>query len=225
MWRSRLDGTERTQLTFSPMRAHQPHWSPDGTHIAFMASQPGKPWQIYLISAAGGPAEVQTEEKINEGDLSWLPDGRLVFGRMPWMEYGNSADSAVHILDVKTHAVSALPNSDGLFSPRVSPDGRYLAAFSVDSKKLLLYNLATRKTSQLATGQFAYLNWSKDGHFIYLEDYEHGDDIVRINVPDGRVQHLVSAKEVPRGSDPWSSWLGVAPDDSPIVMRDQSTEE
>jgi len=34
-WRSRFDGTERVQLTFSPMVAALPHFSPDGQRIAF----------------------------------------------------------------------------------------------------------------------------------------------------------------------------------------------
>src|SRR5262249_14335057 len=35
LWRSRVDGTSRLQLTFLPMRAILPHWSPDGKRIAF----------------------------------------------------------------------------------------------------------------------------------------------------------------------------------------------
>src|SRR5882762_1217593 len=37
LWRSKVDGSERTQLTYAPMQAHMPRWSPDGTQIAFMA--------------------------------------------------------------------------------------------------------------------------------------------------------------------------------------------
>src|SRR5262249_38008470 len=36
LWRSRADGGERLQLTFSPMAVMAPRWSPDGMHIAFM---------------------------------------------------------------------------------------------------------------------------------------------------------------------------------------------
>jgi hypothetical protein len=107
----------------------------------------------------------------------------------------------------------------------VSPDGRYLAALSADSKKLMLYEFATRKWSQLAQATFAYDNWSQDSRYIYLEDYSQGDDIVRVSVQGGPLQRLESVKDVPRGSDPWASWLGLAPDDAPLLMRDQSTQE
>ena len=39
LWRSRADGSERLQLTFPPVTAWLPHWSPDGTQIAYINTQ------------------------------------------------------------------------------------------------------------------------------------------------------------------------------------------
>ena len=48
---SRLDGSDRRQLTFAPMRAFSPRWSPDGSQISFHASrEPGLLDKIYLVS-------------------------------------------------------------------------------------------------------------------------------------------------------------------------------
>ena len=52
LWRSKADGTSRTQMTYVPMQVHMPRWSPDGSQIAFMASHPGKPWKIFVMPAA-----------------------------------------------------------------------------------------------------------------------------------------------------------------------------
>jgi hypothetical protein len=40
-----------------------------------------------------------------------------------------------------------IPGSQDLFSPRWSPDGRYLAAMNQQSTKLLLYDFKTQKWS------------------------------------------------------------------------------
>ena len=41
LWRSRIDGSERLQLTRPPMEVLQPSWSPDGGRIAFVEMSPG----------------------------------------------------------------------------------------------------------------------------------------------------------------------------------------
>jgi len=226
LWRSKPDGSERSQLTYPPLQVHLPHWSPDGKQVAFMASQPDQSWKLYLISSQGGTPQALTNEQVNESDLTWMPDGKsLVYGHMPWLQYASSSESGIEILDLNTRRISHVAGSQGLFSPRVSPDGHYLAAFSADSKKLMLYEFATQKWSQLAQATFAYNNWSHDSRYIYLEDYSQGDDIVRVSVPGGALQRLESVKDVPRGSDPWASWLGLGADDAPLLMRDQSSQE
>jgi len=50
------------------------------------------------------------------------------------------------------------------------------------------------------------------------------DDFVSISVPDGKVKSLFSLKEVPRGFDPFESWVGLTGDE-PLLMRDKSTQE
>ena len=227
LWRSKPDGSSRQQLTYSPMLAHMPRWSPDGTQIAFMASRPGKPWKIFVIPAEGGSPREVTAGSRNQGDPTWTPKGdAIVFAGMPWLEYGNAAGPNIHIADVKTSQVMDIPDSETLFSPRCSQDGRYVAALSADSARLMLYDIEKRHWSQLAVSRFAFENWSHDGKFIYAEDYpDKTDDIVRVNVATGKVDRLLSLKEIPRGFDPWEFWVGLAPDDSPLLMRDKSTQE
>jgi dipeptidyl aminopeptidase/acylaminoacyl peptidase len=232
LWRSKLDGSSRTQLTYAPMQAHMPRWSPDGTQIAFMASRPGKPWKIYVMPAEGGaPRELtagnHNQGDRNQGDPSWTAKGdSVVFAGMPWLEYGTATGPNIHIVDVKTAQVSDVPGSENLFSPRCSPDGRYLAALSADSTKLMLFDMDKKIWTQLAASQFGFENWSHDGKYLYAEDYSDStDDFVRVSVATGKEERLLSLKEVPRGFDPWEFWVGLAPDDSPLLMRDRSTQE
>jgi len=57
LWRSRVDGSERLQLTLPPMRVSLPRWSPDGKRIAFAGEVVGKPVKIYIVSEDGGTAK------------------------------------------------------------------------------------------------------------------------------------------------------------------------
>jgi Tol biopolymer transport system component len=227
LWRSQPEGNSRSQLTYPPMQAHLPHWSPDGAQIAFVGSQPGKPWKIFVMPAAGGTPQQLTAGDHNEGDPTWTPKGdAIVFAGTPWLEYGAASGPNIHIVDVKTSQVSDVPGSENLFSPRCSPDGRYVAALSADSTRLMLYDMANKTWKQLAQSRFAFENWSHDGKYLYAEDYSDKiDDLVRISVANGKVEHQLSLKEIPRGFDPWEFWVGLAPDDSPLLMRDRSTRE
>jgi eukaryotic-like serine/threonine-protein kinase len=227
LWRSKPDGSSRVQLTYAPMQAHMPRWSPDGTQIAFMASRPGKPWKIFVIPAAGGTQQELTAGNRNQGDPTWTPKGdAIVFAGMPWLEYGTASGPNIHIVDVKTSQISDVPNSDNLFSPRCSPDGRYIAALSSDSTKLMLYDMEKKSWAQLAVSKFGFENWSRDGKYLYAEDYsDKTDDLVRVNAASGKLENLFSLKDVPRGFDPWEFWIGLAPDDSLLLMRDKSTQE
>ncbi len=227
LWRSRPDGSLRTQLTFPPMQAHMPRWSPDGSQIAFMASRPGKPWKIFVVPAEGGTPKEVTNGNRNQGDPTWMPKGdAIVFAGMPWLEYGASAGPNIHIADLKTSEITDVPGSENLFSPRCSPDGRYIAALSADSIELMLYNTVKKSWSKLAEAKFGFENWSHDGKYLYAEDYSDKiDAMVRVNVANGKLETLFSLKEIPRGFDPWEFWIGLTPDDSVIMMRDRSTQE
>jgi len=79
LWRSRVDGTERLQLSPSSMvRAGAPQWSPDGKQIAFSAN-PGTNKHIYIVSVDGGaPKEVTKGERVDFYP-NWSRDGNSLF--------------------------------------------------------------------------------------------------------------------------------------------------
>jgi len=82
LWRSRVDGSQRMQLTYWPVYATLPRWSPDSEQIAFIGTEQGKPWKIFLISPEGGTAPEILPHDRQEVDATWSPDGRqIAFGR------------------------------------------------------------------------------------------------------------------------------------------------
>ena len=142
LWRSRIDGSERIELTTPPLRIFNMKWSPDNRRLAIMAKEPGKPWKIYLIDSEGGKLTPLLDEDRNEADPDWSPDGQsIVFGRLP-DRMDSRQPKAIYLLNLQTRKVTEIPNSTGLFSPRLSPDGRYIAAMRLDQKALLLFDRA-----------------------------------------------------------------------------------
>jgi len=144
LWRSKLDGSERLQLTYPPMYPVLPRWSPDGKQILFFefGQSADKPARIYEVSANGGsPRELMPDDHSQQLDPNWSPDGtKIIFAGE-----SNDPSSAIRILDLATHQISTLAASQGLYSPRWSPDGRHITAFSADSKTLLLFDVQTQK--------------------------------------------------------------------------------
>jgi len=227
LWRSRVEGSDRLQLTYPPVLAGLPHWSPDATQIAYVAGQPGRPLQTFLISAQGGAPQQMLAEDQPQLDATWSPEGKkIAFGRNG---ASGSEGQTISILDLVTHRVSTVPGSQNLFSPRWSPDGRYLAALNLDSTKLLLFDFKTQKWSDWITepGVVGYVNWSQDGSYLYYDSsFTDHPTFRRVKVGQTRSELLVDLKRLPRYlAPPAYGWSGVAPDGSALFTRDLSTDE
>ncbi|MGE5114764.1 MAG: winged helix-turn-helix domain-containing protein [Acidobacteriaceae bacterium] len=226
LWRSRTDGSERLQLTFPPMRVLLPKWSPDGQQIAFAAASPGHPWNIYLVPMGGGEPRQLLPDADNRVDVNWSPDGdSLLFGSF------DLPDHPIWIYDLRKSRVSTLPGSVGLFSPRWSPNGRYVCAITQQRPfRLKLFDFKTQKWTQLFDSDMGYPSWSRDSHYIYFEVNSSPVDsarIDRVRLSDRKVETIVDLKTLGRSATGIFDieWIGFAPDGSPLVARDISTQE
>ena len=218
LWLGRPDGTEQRQLTFPPQTAVLPRWSPDGQRIAYMSFSPGEKWESRIVAVEGGKPQPVTGTP-GDIDPSWSPEaGKLVLGR-------SSTDHTpphLIVVDLETGKVSILPGSEGLFSPRWSPDGRSIAALSADLARLALFEFATGRwrVLMIGRGSLGYPSWTRDGSRIQVQS---GSSIFRVRATDGHVQPVASLERVgpvvTAGS--WG-WIGIAPDDSPLVLREMS---
>src|SRR5262249_37397420 len=211
---SKVDGRERLQVTYTPMQASLPRWSPDGKQIVFTARVPGKPWKTYLISAEGGSPQQLMPEERREQDPGWSPDGKMLV-------FGDFDAKTIHLLDLNTRQVSKLPGSEGLFSPRWSPDGRYIAAIPVGSwDKLLLFDFTTQKWTELAKQRAAWPRWSRDGRYVYFNSIPENDPaLFRLRIGDRQIERLASMEYFRIASGSHGPWIGWALDDSPLVLR------
>jgi serine/threonine protein kinase/Tol biopolymer transport system component len=215
LMRSRVDGSEPLQLSVPPMRAHMPRWSPDGKELVFQAIVPGGQSQIYRVSAEGGTPQLLTPESCYQFDASWAPDGNsIVFD----VRKCNNA-VAIRQFDLRTRQVSLLPGGEGKISARWSPNGRYIAAYYAE--KMWLYDVTSQKWEELGDLSPSYPQWSSDGKYIYFSSTSQSNAaLFRVRIADRKVEQVVSLKDVWRtGSAGMGWWMGLAPDDSPLVLR------
>jgi eukaryotic-like serine/threonine-protein kinase len=225
LWRSHADGSNRMQLTYPPAQAHLPRWSADGKQIVFIGLR-GEKWKIFLISAEGGtPQELLPEDRDNEADPSFSFDTtQLAFGRIASF----NGTPTIKLVDLQTRQVSVLPGSDGVFSPRWSPDGRYLAVLSLDSLKLKFFDFKEHKWSEPITESavIGFPTWSRDSKYLYFDEGGTEPAFRRVKVGDARSEALFALKGLSLFSATMAgTWSGLAPDGSPLFARDVSLQE
>jgi eukaryotic-like serine/threonine-protein kinase len=226
LWRSKVDGTERLQLVPPPILGLQPQWSPDGKRIAFSGSVPGKPAHIYIVPADGGSVEEVTHGERDEVFPNWSLDGNsLFFGNEP-IDLAGVPTSAIYRLDLKTNRLTTLSGSEGMWSPKLSPDDGYIAALT-NTNHLVLLDMKAQTWTTLVQTAAGHPAWSRDVKYIYFDSSAEGDPaFYRVGAKDHKLERVASLKEVKRPtSASFGSWTGLALDDSPLALRDISTFE
>ncbi len=80
LWIASRDGGEARRLTSTPAVESDPHFSPDGTRIAFSSNRAGGDFgfAVYVISAEGGTPERLTWYPAYAFVRGWTPDGERV---------------------------------------------------------------------------------------------------------------------------------------------------
>ncbi|MGO4881259.1 MAG: hypothetical protein ACLP59_10595 [Bryobacteraceae bacterium] len=131
---------------------------------------------------------------------------------------------AIHLFDFQSGKTSDLPRSTGLWTARACPTGRYVAAVTRDNRKLMLYDMRTAAWTELATFADSSIGtnptWSKDGKFVYVDAPDSSDPaIYRISVPGKRLERLVSLKGIQRVHGNMGVWMGLTPDNLPLILR------
>jgi Tol biopolymer transport system component len=224
LWRSRVDGSERMQLTEAgKISAGLPRWSPDGKQIVFMGRTLSANWRAYLISANGGTFQDLVPEAAAGIDPGWTPDGNSI---VLSLTNQGSTGRGISVLDLQTRKVSDLPGAERLFSPRVSPDGKYIAAITTDSKILMLFDVTTQRWAELVRMPIGYPSWSHNGQYLYFDSiFSEDPAFCRIRISDHKLERLVSLSAVHRFWGELGEWAGLAPDDSLLIARDASNEE
>jgi serine/threonine protein kinase len=218
LWRSRLDGTEKLQLTDS--FAWMPKWSPDSKWIVF--SDFG---EIYRVSIDGGTPEKLTTEGKTELAPVWSPDGKSIAFNdypLPGQALG------IKVLDLATRKVSIMPGAEKFYVPSWSPDGKYMVAIAQNPSRMVLYAAAsgTWKDLKVFKAQWQYWVWANDSRSVYfaMKDPEPGEQpgMYRLTIADGKWQQAAKFDGLTVNRDGSEGFPSMTADGRLAIMRDTS---
>jgi Tol biopolymer transport system component len=193
------------QLTSAQLMIEIAEYSPDSRYIAMMARRPDQPWRIYWVSADGGTLHEVPSQVVNLGDPTWSPNGQFIlYGQPPYYRAESSRERNLYLYDLRSGKTSKLPNTTGLFSPRWSPDGRYVAALTIDEHALVILDLETGQQRRLDREQLiGNPFWSTDSQWAYFnastsaQGWRAPSSVWRLNAHNGQLEQ-VTMKVDPR---------------------------
>jgi serine/threonine protein kinase/WD40 repeat protein len=218
LWRSRSDGSDRLQLSHSPV-AEGIRFSPDGKSIAFNS---GDPRNVSSVSLDGG--EPTNLIKDHESWLvDWSPDGSTVVFATP---------GVINLMDLASGKRTFAPAQDGLWGTRWIGDDKLVAALATRTGFKLL-DLATKTWSDwtIEPTPNAISRWgvSPDHQYLYYATSGADPQLMRVHIGKNRAEPVASLKDLHfamfiqfNGAD---QWISFTPDGSPVFTRDTGSQE
>jgi Tol biopolymer transport system component len=222
LWRSRMDGSEKLQLTTAPLFVYSAQWSPDGNQLVFTGTQPGGRAHVFLVSAGSGAMREVGPPDLNFSADGWTPDGNSILAA----EATLLGSSSLRFLDLKTNQTSLVPESRGRVGSLLSPDGRFIAATNVEGQQIFLFDVSAQKWSELVKESVGSMQWSRDSQYLYYDTQSTGEPALhRVHISDRKVEPVASLKNFRRVILNFQAWMGLTPDGSPLLLRDTGTQE
>ncbi|HYH91628.1 MAG TPA: hypothetical protein VD763_00590 [Candidatus Saccharimonadales bacterium] len=168
----------RQAITVGPESDHDPHWSLDGTRIAFLR-EAGPANHVVVATRDGTVVSVSAGAPFIDADpdsIAWSPDGRTIA-----LGSGGPEDRSIKLIDADDGRVTTLPLPyqmlEMFWRP---PDGRQFAWVrpTVQGAELALYSLddGTSLAIPLTAGDATLrpVGWTPEGtRFVYNRDTPH----------------------------------------------------
>jgi len=89
----------------------------------------------------------------------------------------------------------------------------------------MLFDFSTQQWAELAKSDVGWLNWPRDGRYVYFKRLGSEAAVMRVRVDDHTVEEVAGLKNIKNIGTAGGLWIGLAPDDSPLMLRDIGTEE
>ena len=91
----------------------------------------------------------------------------------------------------------------------------------------MLFDVKTQTWTELAKIAEAWQEWSREGVYVYFSGVPRIGEpggVFRVRISDRKLEQVFNLKEA-RQAPGWGEWVGLAPDDSPLLVRDTGTQD
>lgn len=90
---------------------------------------------------------------------------------------------------------------------------------------MVLFDVKRQSWRKLFEGTATYPVWSKSGEYVYFLARGADYALSRVRAADGKVEQLLSLKGTRLTGLYAASWMGLTPQDEPLVLKDVGTSE
>ncbi|MFK7830848.1 MAG: prolyl oligopeptidase family serine peptidase [Congregibacter sp.] len=166
--------------------------------------RPNAFYQLFVVPADGGALRQLTEGAYDhDGGIAWSVDSSALFfsanrGDDRWMNVVNSDLYRLNLASAEITQLTDRQGPDG--SPRLSPDGKYLAYLGWDDdgmpykvQRLYLMDLESANSRELLPTldrSIGNPRWSENGEMLFFQFDDQGDTILATTDLQGRMQRL-----------------------------------
>lgn len=191
IWRVSARGGEATRLTLHRAVDGQPHYSPDGTRIAFISHRTGSP-QVFVMPAEGGLPQQRTFHTEGYSLLDWYPDGERFLTLADRDHFWKYSDRFISVSSAERSGEDVLFNGIGK-EGSLSPDGSKLLFVREGERwwrkgyqgsraaQIWLFNLKSEKFTKLLSLETGCRSpvWKPDGSGFYYCGSQNSDNGAR----------------------------------------------
>lgn len=195
-----------TLLTDGRSRNSSPHWARDGRRLAYTSTRRnGRDTDVYLMD----PSDPRTDRRLCElagggwSVLDWSPDGSQIL----LLEYVSINDSALHLADTRTGALTLLTPKTGekvsWSGAQFARDGQSLFVTTdkdAEFQRLCRFDRATRRLTPLAPdlrGDVETFTLSPNGQTLAFVSNEEGVGV--LHLLDAKSGRELRAPKLPLG--------------------------
>ena len=218
VWRSRIDGSDRLQLTHS-IGIEGIGFTPEGTSIVFNDWDHGN---VAAVSLYGGQPTTLVKDR-ESFFIDYSPDGSQI---------AFAAPNGINVMDMASGKRTSPSLQEAFWGARWIGDGKLVAALATRSGfKLLDLKTLTWSDWAIEPAPNAIARWgvSPDHQYLYYATSGNDPQLMRVRIGENRAEPVVGLKDFKfamfiqfNGAD---EWISFAPDGSPLLLRDKGSQE